>query len=973
MSDRDLNIKVALSASNKLSTPVAAAQRSAAGLASQIKATQETIRKLQGQSKTFEQLSVAVKKDAAAYEKAKAKVKALRDQFPKLNQQTDAQKKALAAARLERGRFSRALDKERQKLKAVTKALHQQGISTKHTDGITAQIVHRTEQYNRQLSEQKRRLNAVTHAQNQYAKAKEVRNKLAQKGAVAVASGSGVVYGGARFLKPGFDFDMAMSEVQARTGLTKDSAQMKALREQAKQIGASDIYNAKDAAAGQKFLAMAGFTPESIRAALPAVLKMGLAGDMGLGDAADRGANVLAKFGLSADQMTHLADVYSVTLNRGKTNMGELSEAMVKASPTARQLGMDLESLSAMMGILSQNDIKGGSAGTLLSGGLMKLVTPVKKGKNAIEALGVSVNDSHGRLREMGDILGDVGKQLHRFNEVSQTRILKDLFGAESAPGMKALIDAVERGDFKALRAELKGAAGEAQKLADIKADNLPTDILLLGSAWEALRIEVAETVTNALRPLIQTLARVLDKVTAWAKAHPQLTKTIVLGGLALGVLVATLGALALALAAVIVPLAAVRFGLFMLTGGGGIGGLVGSVKKALPWFGRLIGVVSRFTGVTTLARGAAIALGGTIGTLTLPVTLLVAAIVAAGVLIYKYWQPIKAFFGGFWEWIAEKWAPVGQFFKRVFAPLKPLFDWLSNALSKVWKWFKDLFEPVQLTGEELKACADMGKRFGEKLTDAVMMALTPFRALYDLVCWTLEKLGLIPSAAEKAAKAAGLNPQENDGFKILTAVGNYAGQLAKTDQQRQAQAQSAIGVFGAATGAFGKALTEAGKKATDKAQTPPVTPPFGKKNYNSGGSGLGRGLGESDKTEKRDRDKLGEIVFKHRPDVMKLRGMYQEPLITQKSHTGLLGRFKGLFNDVVNPILPQQNTVLVPIKPERPARELYQPEYNTIELHIHGVEVNNEKSIAEAVQREVNKFFQQRDRRRRSRLADKD
>ncbi len=63
----------------------------------------------------------------------------------------------------------------------------------------------------------------------------------------------------------------------------QNSPQFKALREQALKLGSETQFTASDAASGQSFLAMAGFTPQAIQAALPGVLNMALAGGVELG------------------------------------------------------------------------------------------------------------------------------------------------------------------------------------------------------------------------------------------------------------------------------------------------------------------------------------------------------------------------------------------------------------------------------------------------------------------------------------------------------------------------------------------------------------------------------------------------------------------------------------------------------------------------------------------------------------------
>ncbi|MGC9701429.1 phage tail tape measure protein, partial [Escherichia coli] len=74
------------------------------------------------------------------------------------------------------------------------------------------------------------------------------------------------------------------------------------------KLGSETQFTAGDAASGQAFLAMAGFTPQAIQAALPGVLSMATAGGMDLGETADIGSNILTQFGLSADQMDRVGD-----------------------------------------------------------------------------------------------------------------------------------------------------------------------------------------------------------------------------------------------------------------------------------------------------------------------------------------------------------------------------------------------------------------------------------------------------------------------------------------------------------------------------------------------------------------------------------------------------------------------------------------------------------------------------------------
>ncbi|HGM9410962.1 TPA: phage tail tape measure protein, partial [Serratia marcescens] len=268
-----------------------------------------------------------------------------------------------------------------------------------------------------------------------------------------------------------------MSGVQALTRMDKSDPRLKILREQARALGASTAYTATDAASGQKFLAMAGFTPEAIKQALPGVLNMGLAGDMGLGESADIGSNVLTQFKLSADQMDRVSDVLTAAFTRSNTDLRSLGETMVYAGPIAARLSISLESMGAMASAMAEGGIRGSMAGTALRSGLSRLVAPAKAGQDALEALGVKVNDTQGRLRPMGDTLKDIGKKLKGFTQDSQVRILKEIFGEEAMVGMGAVVDAALSGKYDEYLTALENAKGEADKVAKVKVDNLKGDV----------------------------------------------------------------------------------------------------------------------------------------------------------------------------------------------------------------------------------------------------------------------------------------------------------------------------------------------------------------------------------------------------------------------------------------------------------------------------------------------------------------
>lgn len=77
-------------------------------------------------------------------------------------------------------------------------------------------------------------------------------------------------------------------------------------------------------------------------------------------------------------------------------------------------------------------------------------------------------------------------------------------------------------------------------------------------------------------------------------------------------------------------------------------------------------------------AIGAAIAFIGRMFLLN-PIGLAITGIAAAALLIYKYWDPIKAFFEGIWQTVSKVWKAVGGVFKGGAAPNDSAYDAMGN------------------------------------------------------------------------------------------------------------------------------------------------------------------------------------------------------------------------------------------------------------------------------------------------------
>ncbi|EFF5694692.1 phage tail tape measure protein, partial [Escherichia coli] len=636
-------------------------------------------------------------------------------------------------------------------------------------------------------------------------------------------------------MQPAIGFGKEMSRVQALTRIDKNSPQFKALREQALKLGSETQFTASDAASGQSFLAMAGFTPQAIQAALPGVLNMALAGGVELGETADIGSNILTQFNLTADQMDRVGDTLTAAFTRTNTDLRALGETMKYTGPVAAKLGISLEEAAAMAGMLANNGLRGSDAGTAMRASLSRLASPPKAAADALKELGVSVADARGKMRPMEDVLLDLYKATQKYGQVDQVSFFKDIAGEEAFVGLQTLVAAAGSGELQKLTRELQGARGEADRVAKVMADNLDGDLKNLDSAWEGLRIRISDLVDGPLRSVTQWLTRVLEKITSLAQAHPVLTRQLLIAGGALLAMTATVGSLSLAIGVLAGPLAKLRLGFSLLTGS------MNAVRLLPALWGMVTGSVSL--------------LGGAIGALFSPVGLIVAALAGAAVLIWKYWDPIRAFFAGVFSGIMERLTPLRETFER----FGPVFDAIGSGISQVFNWFKSLLSPMESSKETLDKCTSAGEIFGNVLGGALQLVLTPAKMLLDTLAWILEKLGVLPDEAERARKKI----EDAQRAAILQdKVALLQGDLAKINPPKPVENGNGTG----------------GDKPKDNK---PLT---------DSNTGTLRRLSKiADNTgklvdETKKRIGPGDIVFKNLPRALAVRGEWQERKIAQVS-----------------------------------------------------------------------------------------
>lgn len=173
------------------------------------------------------------------------------------------------------------------------------------------------------------------------------------------AMGAGLTAFGAYSLKAGANFDAGMSEVQAISGASgKD---LEALRNKAKEMGATTKFSATQSAEALKYMAMEGWKSEQMIDGLPGIMNLAAASGEDLALVSDIVTDSLTAFGMKAEDTGRFVDVLAAASSNSNTNVSMLGESFKYTAPIAGALGYTAEDTALALGLMANAGIKSSS------------------------------------------------------------------------------------------------------------------------------------------------------------------------------------------------------------------------------------------------------------------------------------------------------------------------------------------------------------------------------------------------------------------------------------------------------------------------------------------------------------------------------------------------------------------------------------------------------------------------------------
>lgn len=301
---------------------------------------------------------------------------------------------------------------------------------------------------------------------------------------------------GAYAVKVGASYEAQMSTVQAISMASAED--MKILGDKAKEMGATTVFSASQAGEAMEYMAMAGWKTQDMVNGIGGIMNLAAASGEDLGAVSDIVTDALTAFGLSAADSGHFADVLAAASSNANTNVSMMGETFKYVAPVAGAMKYSVEDTAEVIGLMANSGIKASQAGTSLRAILSRMVRPTDDVAAAMKRVGVELTID-GKMKSLNEVVSDLRNGFAGLSDEEKTQVASALAGQEAMSGLLAVVNASDA-DVNKLAESINNCTGAAEKMAQIRIDNLKGDATLFASAAEGLGISAFDDMNPLLR-----------------------------------------------------------------------------------------------------------------------------------------------------------------------------------------------------------------------------------------------------------------------------------------------------------------------------------------------------------------------------------------------------------------------------------------------------------------------------------------
>ena len=320
------------------------------------------------------------------------------------------------------------------------------------------------------------------------------------------------------------EYEYQMSAVEAISQASGSA--LVSLNDKALELGKTTVFTATESAEAMTFMAQAGWDAKEILTGMTDVVNLAAASGTDLSDVTSIAADTLAGFGMKASDAGRLADVLAQRSAKTNRNVSLLGDTLQNAAAVAGALGFSIEDVSVGLGLMADAGVKGSRAGTTMRNILNGLAKGVTLTGEAIGDVEMSMFNDDGSAKGFLAVIRELRGYFTDMTVEERYKAASEIGGIRGYNGLLAILNATDD-EFEKLYADINDCTGAAERMAEVRLDNLKGDVTLMKSALEGLEITVGGQLTPGLRGLAEWGTSILNGINEFLEAHPEVTKAL--------------------------------------------------------------------------------------------------------------------------------------------------------------------------------------------------------------------------------------------------------------------------------------------------------------------------------------------------------------------------------------------------------------------------------------------------------------
>lgn len=344
--------------------------------------------------------------------------------------------------------------------------------------------------------------------------------------AIAGVTASMVAYGKSMGLYAGIENEMTSALIKLRGSMTDVSVESQKVKDSVSDLAKNSKFSELEVTQGLNGLATAGLSAADSLNVLPAVLQGATASGASMENTTAILTDSLAVFGLASENATDVIDTLAFTASNSKTTMEDLGAGIKNVGPVAKELGLSVEEVSNMIGIMGDKGIQGAEAGTALRAAFQGLAGASAGSKKAMDELGISMQNADGTMKSSVEISKELADKLADSTPQEKLAAATKIAGQTGSAALLTMINEADKIE-ESLQKVQDGAKGYSKTVADEMAQTVEGLQASLGSSIQALQKQMVEASDRQLKSLLKLASSMTDMFTPLAQVMGQIVGVI--------------------------------------------------------------------------------------------------------------------------------------------------------------------------------------------------------------------------------------------------------------------------------------------------------------------------------------------------------------------------------------------------------------------------------------------------------------